>query len=237
VIKKYFADMTFDADQANRKIIYGLIEYNPEAVLLDTGCGNCSHTLQLAKIIGTQNIVGIDAAPEYIVPNEYTHKVEIIKADLNEVLPFPDNHFDVIHSNQVLEHLFNTDIYVSELYRILKPNGYAIVSTPNLAAWYTISFLFMGLQPTSLPVSDRAKLGNKYDPANPNHSKYQRPHPYHEHLRLCTYGGIKALFQYYRFKIKSIVGAGYYPFKGKLAGLLSKLDPKHGVTLTIKVRK
>ena len=44
-----------------------------------------------------------------------------------EVLPFPDNSFDVVYSNGVLHHTPNTRDVVAEVFRVLKPGGRAII--------------------------------------------------------------------------------------------------------------
>jgi len=44
-----------------------------------------------------------------------------------EMLPFPDNTFDVVYSNGVIHHTPNTQSVVDEIYRVLKPGGKAIV--------------------------------------------------------------------------------------------------------------
>jgi ubiquinone/menaquinone biosynthesis C-methylase UbiE len=44
-----------------------------------------------------------------------------------ETLPFDDNTFDVVYSNGVIHHTPNTSSVVSEMYRVLKPGGRAIV--------------------------------------------------------------------------------------------------------------
>jgi ubiquinone/menaquinone biosynthesis C-methylase UbiE len=48
-----------------------------------------------------------------------------------EQLPWPDEHFDAVLSFDVLEHLFEPDMHLSEVRRILKPNGYYLLGTPN----------------------------------------------------------------------------------------------------------
>jgi SAM-dependent methyltransferase len=53
-----------------------------------------------------------------------------IKADICN-LPFKDNSYDVILCNHVLEHIPDDKKAMQELYRILKPNGYAILQVPQ----------------------------------------------------------------------------------------------------------
>lgn len=49
----------------------------------------------------------------------------------DEILPFEDGEFDVVISNQVLEHVWDQERHIEEIARVLKPNGVAYLSTPN----------------------------------------------------------------------------------------------------------
>jgi len=53
-----------------------------------------------------------------------------VKADICD-LPFEDNSFDVILCNHVLEHIPDDTKALQELYRILKPNGWAVLQIPQ----------------------------------------------------------------------------------------------------------
>jgi SAM-dependent methyltransferase len=55
-------------------------------------------------------------------------------------LPYPDNHFDVIYSNQVLEHVVYYEPALQEMRRVLKPNGICIHIFP--ARWRPIEAHF-----------------------------------------------------------------------------------------------
>lgn len=66
--------------------------------------------------------------------------LDYVKVDLNSPfadsyvdvcsLPFPDNTFDVIFCNHVLEHVRNDSTAISELYRVLRPAGWAVMQVP-----------------------------------------------------------------------------------------------------------
>jgi len=72
---------------------------------------------------------------------EHHHPLAYVKADISPKgsdvhrmnitnIVFPDNHFDFIVCNHVLEHISNDRRALSELFRILKPRGYAVLQTP-----------------------------------------------------------------------------------------------------------
>ena len=46
-------------------------------------------------------------------------------------LPFADNSIDILISSEVVEHLPEPLLALQEMQRVLKPNGYAMVTTPN----------------------------------------------------------------------------------------------------------
>lgn len=69
--------------------------------------------------------------------------------DLNEApLPFPDNTFDVVVSLDVIEHLICPIFFMSEVYRVCKPGGHAIISTANSRRLkHIFKLIFMGRFP------------------------------------------------------------------------------------------
>ena len=58
------------------------------------------------------------------------YKVETMKVDLNQSLPFKDNSFDVVVMAEVLEHLPYPNITLGEIRRVLKTNGKFIGNLP-----------------------------------------------------------------------------------------------------------
>ena len=49
----------------------------------------------------------------------------------SEALPVPDNSVDILFSLAVVEHITNIEHFMSECFRVLKPNGIIYLSTPN----------------------------------------------------------------------------------------------------------
>lgn len=56
-------------------------------------------------------------------------KLKLITQDSN--LPFQNEYFDFVISNMVFEHVFNIEFAISEIYRVLKPNGIAYLRFPS----------------------------------------------------------------------------------------------------------
>jgi len=65
---------------------------------------------------------------EYVTADLYREDVDV-KCDIT-ALPFPDDHFDVVLCNHVLEHVIQDRKGISELLRVLSPSGWASLLVP-----------------------------------------------------------------------------------------------------------
>lgn len=52
-----------------------------------------------------------------------------IKMDVREI-PFPKNQFDAVICNHVLEHIEEEELALQEIYRVIRPDGWAILQVP-----------------------------------------------------------------------------------------------------------
>ncbi len=90
--------------------------------------------------VRTQKILHL--APEYCFIRRFrkVHKADYVTADLESPLadvhcnvqqmPFQDNSFDVVICNHLLEHVDNDFEALSEIFRVLKSGGYAVLLSP-----------------------------------------------------------------------------------------------------------
>ncbi|NHV05704.1 MAG: class I SAM-dependent methyltransferase [Thaumarchaeota archaeon] len=141
------------------KTILDLLEADSSAKLLDVGCGNGENTTKYAAKIGTKNVYGIEVVEERARAAQ-SRDIYTYIADLNKKWPIESEEFDVVIANQVIEHLWNTRLFVGECFRVLKPHGYALVATENLASWPNILSLLLGYQPFSTTNICGYSLGN-----------------------------------------------------------------------------
>lgn len=73
---------------------------------------------------------GLEYVPCDLHPKRYEdEKVEVVKVDISDI-PFPDDHFDVILCNHVLEHIPDDAHAMKELYRVMKKGGFGIFQVP-----------------------------------------------------------------------------------------------------------
>lgn len=112
---------------------------------LEIGCGMGTDTIVFKK--EGFNVTGIDLTPAHLYLAEQLFKIynlngKFIRGNA-EILPFNNNSFGSVYSFGVLHHTTNTDKAISEIYRVLKPNGRAVImlyhkwSLNNLAHFIT----------------------------------------------------------------------------------------------------
>ena len=127
------------------------LDHNNDMVIKNTVCPSCKsyerHRLLWIFLnkeidLSTKKLKILYIAPENCLYNELNkiENISIITAnilgknvDINFNLiniPFNDNVFDLILCNHVLEHVKNDRKAMSELYRIMKPDGLAILTIP-----------------------------------------------------------------------------------------------------------
>lgn len=214
----------------NVKRIIGMLDKRPNQIMLDLGCGEGNTTIELISALGIKDCIGVDIDKESL--NKASKKgIVVLQCNLNTRIPLNDNSFDFIFSNQVIEHLINIDFYLSEIYRLLKPGGYVIISTDNLSSWHNILSLIFGMQPFSDNISSIACIGNKF---SIHRGKKSNPHG---HIKLFSPLGLKEIIQIHNMRIERFLGIGFYPFGGLLAHILEIIDPYHARFITVKARK
>lgn len=95
--------------------------------LLDIGSGKGNHLIGF-KRRGLE-IFGIDKRVEC---QDAVEGIEVRECDIeSEAFPYEDNFFDFAYTKSVIEHVTNTDNFVKETMRVLKPGGVAIFMTPD----------------------------------------------------------------------------------------------------------
>lgn len=107
--------------------LYPKLEREVSGLALDVGCG-IGDFLKFRP-----NTVGVDINPKLV---EYCRQ-QGLNAELMhpDALPFAANHFDSAVLDNVLEHVANPAPLLSEIWRVLKPNGRLLVGVPGSAGY------------------------------------------------------------------------------------------------------
>jgi SAM-dependent methyltransferase len=130
----------------------------PGGAMLDVGCNNGVLTRLYARAAKVDHVYGVDFADLGLDPAEISFRQANL--DTKDPLPFDSGTFDIVTCMGTLEHLHDTDHVVSEIRRLLKPRGYAILSVPRLDALLSVVMLAVGLQPPAIECSLRRRYGS-----------------------------------------------------------------------------
>jgi ubiquinone/menaquinone biosynthesis C-methylase UbiE len=163
--------------------------------LLDVGCGNGAQTFRVLDRF--RHVVGLDVVREHLVT---FHRA---LAGLDDIhcstvlydgtrMPFRDGEFDAVLSIETLEHVRSEQQLLSEIHRVLRPDGMLVLSVPN--KWWI--FETHGANLPLLPWN-RVPFFSWLPPAI--HARYARARIYTRRgtVRLLTAAGFQVLASRY----------------------------------------
>jgi SAM-dependent methyltransferase len=111
-----------------------LLDLRPNSSALEVGCGSGGYALHLAEKVGCYlvgvdiNALGVRNANQLALARGVVAKARFEQCDASKNLPFDDNTFDAVFSNDVLCHLPGRPEVLGEMFRILKPGGRMLFS-------------------------------------------------------------------------------------------------------------
>lgn len=187
--------------------------------ILDIGLGSgkdlvnirqrCSEAFPALKL----ELYGLECYPPNV---EAARKqgIEVLPCNVEtETFPFDDGFFDIVVSNQILEHTKEVFWIFSEISRVLKPQGYVLTGVPNLASLHNRFALLFGLQPTSIEV-----LG-------PHVRGFTAP----SFIQFVETDGY--------FVNEAVKGSNFYPFPPAVSRVLSPIFPEMSVGIFFKTQR
>jgi SAM-dependent methyltransferase len=213
------------AEAAYRREILASLPRDPSARLLDVGCEDGAWTEQLRTKLGiaATQVSGLEIVPE-LAARSRQRGFDVRTGDLDLPWPFESGAFDVVHANQVIEHVPRLDHFAAELRRVLSPRGIAVVCTENLASWHNIAALVLGLQPFSLTnISALRPLGNRFARSD----GYLEEGESFLHVHVMTFVALRDLLTAHGFVVERTWGRGYHPLPHPVATSLARMDPRH----------
>lgn len=102
--------------------------------VLDVGCGTGRHALWLAA--AGAFVTGVDFSEGMLAEARRKQGADVVRflaCDVHESLPFAADTFDLLVSGLVLEHVRELPPFFTDLERVLKPSGRAVLSTMHPA--------------------------------------------------------------------------------------------------------
>jgi SAM-dependent methyltransferase len=98
-----------------------------DAAILDVGCGIGTYVRAFRAF--SDDVHGLEVEPERVA--EASLELPNIVLGVGEALPFPDDRFDLVFSNEVIEHVADDRATAAEMVRVTKPGGAIVAFAPN----------------------------------------------------------------------------------------------------------
>lgn len=121
---------------------------------LDVGCGAGELTAEL-EAAGARPI-GIEVAEAALTRARANHpELDFRLAPIGGPLPLEDNSQDVVWASEVIEHVADTALWLSEIRRVLVPGGRLLLTTPSHGR---LRLALGGIERFSEPLGDHLHL-------------------------------------------------------------------------------
>jgi SAM-dependent methyltransferase len=195
----------FDVTRATR--LHELLAGRPPGPLLDVGCYDGQF---ITRVLSCGWVIGIDLSAAALAMARQLG-LHTVRAQAEHGVPFRDQVFATVVAAEVVEHVFDTEAFVCELARVLRPGGWLAITTPNLVALSGRAQLLLGRSPHNV----------EFD-ASPGTSG---------HIRYFTFDTLEALLR--RAKLEPLgrwTNVAHFSVLGS-SELVGKLRPGLGHTL------
>ena len=113
---------------------FSLGKINSGEQVLDIGCGAGVDTILASMMTGpTGSVIGVDIVPEMLQRAETNLRMTDLKnvnlkKTTGDKLPFPEDTFEVVISNGVINLIPDKESALTEVFRVLKPGGRLMVA-------------------------------------------------------------------------------------------------------------
>lgn len=184
--------------------------------LLDIGCYDGYIAMLLKEKIGNEcDVYGIDTANNSIKLSR-KKGIHAKICDVTKGIKYASNLFDYVFAGEIIEHLVDTDYFMREIRRVLKPDGILILTTPNsLSLGRRIHYLFG--KGTFLEIS------------------FSIPKNAAGHLRYFTFGTMREFIILHKFE-EITMFSDTVNFPGFKIDLLAKIFPTLGQSIIAFLR-
>ncbi len=108
--------------------------------ILDVGCGIGTYVRKFGTF--SDHVFGIDVDEERVAAG--AKSLPHLAVSEAEVMPFPDQTFDVVLLNEVIEHVRNDAQTIADALRVLRPGGRLIIFAPNRGYLFETHGIYVG---------------------------------------------------------------------------------------------
>jgi 2-polyprenyl-3-methyl-5-hydroxy-6-metoxy-1,4-benzoquinol methylase len=159
-VKSYYEELwqrlprDLELPDYERRRAFLLAHVRPGMRALDLGCGNGTFTAELARAGAV--VVGLEVAQAAVDRARLDHpELAFGLAPIDGPLPVEDNRFDLVWATEVIEHVADTALWLSEVRRVLVPSGRLLLTTPSHGR---LRLLVGGIERYSEPLGDHLHL-------------------------------------------------------------------------------
>lgn len=161
----------------------------------DIGCRTGNEAADYKAQVEIREMHGFEIAEAPLAIAQQRGIVTHVWISGTSACPVEDNFFDAVIAGDLIEHLMDTDVFLEELWRVVRPGGYLLLTTPNLAWWWNRIRLLLGKVPANIgSVSSLYSQDIAVD---------------RKHLRVSVNSEWMHLFAQYGFDCSSVTGYNY----------------------------
>lgn len=217
-----------DLDARLAGIVRDVTRIAPSDVL-DIGCGRGFLLERLRERLPGTRLFGCDVS-EDSTTQARALGFDARTADVATGLPFAGDSFDCVVFGEVIEHLVDPDASLVEIARVLRRDGWLVVTTPNIACWQNRILLALGVQPLFTETSLHANLGRRLHVLG-------QWYPTQGHLKVFTLAALREMLEANGFAPARVYGTPFVrqPIAAQIDALLSRV-PQLAPGLTIVAR-
>jgi SAM-dependent methyltransferase len=128
-------DRSLDPPGPESMLTLAIERLTPASVVLDVGCRDASHLIELVRARPGASGVGIDPlgrfverAREAVAEAGLDARIQVVQAVMEDI-PRPDGFFDLVWCRDVIELVEPLEPALAEVARVLRPGGHLIVFT------------------------------------------------------------------------------------------------------------
>lgn len=197
------------------------------STVMDLGCGLGGLTRYVSRRFSIEQMYGVDVDAKRL-ERARSRGLTTFQIDLDrERVPLADSSVDLALSFGAFEHIAWYDNVLAEAVRLLKPDGWFLLSMPNLGSYVNRAALLLGFQPREVEVSCQTATGTL--PFYKSQDSQGQPLG---HIHSATLRCMTALLEH--FGLQPVVSQGLSPDFGR--GSVKTLDAVFGRTPSLARR-